>query len=535
MFESTRSLALFCSLSMMLSAGCAQKMSTASEGKDRGVAFAFAGEAGMKGWSVTKTATAIPHENHLEIQGKGPDAKIFRIVNLPAGRYVAFGKAMGSAGVKILGADWKDVYLPFNMATDKDTWKTDKEGWRIDYRDFDVPGGPVYLVVEVAGGNGVARVQSLRIESAPPKTVDNDTPEPEALAEETAALPVVRGFMAGYLSPVEGHVAPKEDVFKDMRQWGASVVRLDVWPSGSWPRLAKQEDFWEKGMPVLLDYLEANVKLARAAGLKVAVDCHFPPPLGKSLQDHATEKFWKSPELKASMCRFWTAIAARLAPYKDAIYGYDLFNEPLDWGQIPYEPREWRPLAVEIIKAIREVDKDTWIIYEPGPGGLIRGFEGLTPLPDTRVIYSPHFYFPAEFVAQGVSELAGTDLPKIMEAINVRYPSEIKGVKWDKARLERTLAAVVEFQRKWNVPIYVGEFSVIRWAPKEDAARWLKDAVDIFESHGWSWSYHAFRENTCWSLEHDEQYRVKGAPTPKPAAYETERAKVIKDALRKNW
>lgn len=91
-----------------------------------------------------------------------------------------------------------------------------------------------------------------------------------------------------------------------------------------------------------------------------------------------------------------------------------------------------------------------------------------------------------------------------------------------------------EFQKKWHVPIYVGEFSVIRWAPKNDAVLWLTDVIDLLESRSWSWSYHAFRENTCWSLEHDGKYRAKSKPTPSPVSYVTERAKVVKKALLKN-
>jgi len=43
--------------------------------------------------------------------------------------------------------------------------------------------------------------------------------------------------------------------------------------------------------------------------------------------------------------------------------------------------------------------------------------------------------------------------------------------------------------------MYIGEFSAIRWAPDGSAYRYLKDLIDVFEAHGWDWSYHAFRES----------------------------------------
>ena len=496
--------------------------------------FSFAGPKSLSGWNLTKSTKAIPHDDYLELQGSSWDSKIFRVINLPPGRYVVFGRAAEKTMVKIMSLDWKKTLLNFNLSTAKDTWKTDKDGWRIDYRDFESPGGKLYLIIQVRAKTGTAKIKSLKIESAPPKQVSKDTPTPAELAKETATLKTTRGFMMGYVHKFPPYPEPETgNIYNEVKKWGANNARLSIWPALKWRKLA-YKDFWNKGLPVLLDYLEENAKLARKAGIKLILDCHFPPPVGGKLLNHASEAFWKNPESTTAMCRLWKAIAERMLPYKDTIWGYDLFNEPLDWGQIPYEPREWRAMAIKIIKTIRSIDKDTWIIYEPGPGGLLRGFEKLVPLPDKRVIYSPHFYFPYEFCAQGVTAIEGTDLPKIMAQINVRYPSTIKGVLWNKQQLERTLASVDEFQKKWNVPIYVGEFSIIRWAPKRDAVRWLEDVLDLFETRGWSWSYHAFRENSCWSLEHDEKYRLKGAPAPPMVEYKTDRAKVILKYFRKN-
>jgi hypothetical protein len=76
------------------------------------------------------------------------------------------------------------------------------------------------------------------------------------------------------------------------------------------------------------------------------------------------------------------------------------------------------------------------------------------------------------------------------------------GKKWDKEELRKALAPVREFQQKYQVPVYIGEFSVARWAPGGEL--WLKDVIDIFEEYGWDWTYHAFREYHGWSVEHGE-------------------------------
>ena len=80
------------------------------------------------------------------------------------------------------------------------------------------------------------------------------------------------------------------------------------------------------------------------------------------------------------------------------------------------------------------------------------------------------------------------------------------------------------------VPFYVGEFSVIAWAPVDSAVRYLRDVTGIFNRHGWSWTYHAFREYPGWSLEHEDGVVRKDAAL-KPVR-ESARGKVMKEAFR---
>jgi hypothetical protein len=78
----------------------------------------------------------------------------------------------------------------------------------------------------------------------------------------------------------------------------------------------------------------------------------------------------------------------------------------------------------------------------------------------------------------------------------------IEGRQWDKQALAQALKPALDFQKKYNVQIYIGEFSAIRWAPDHSAWRYLKDLIELFEKYGWDWSYHAFREWDGWSVEH---------------------------------
>ncbi len=61
------------------------------------------------------------------------------------------------------------------------------------------------------------------------------------------------------------------------------------------------------------------------------------------------------------------------------------------------------------------------------------------------------------------------------------------------------------------------------------AYRYLRDVIDIFETHGWDWTYHAYREWDGWSVEHgsDRKDRTLSA-TP------TDREKLLRSWYEKN-
>ena len=151
-------------------------------------------------------------------------------------------------------------------------------------------------------------------------------------------------------------------------------------------------------------------------------------------------------------------------------------------------------------------------------------FKYLTPLPDDRVIYSFHFYRPNEFTGQGVATFS--------YPYPAYYPATISGVLVDQAYLYTILDHVKQFADTYNVPILVGELSVVRWADIPDALQWYTDVLDYIEAEGWSWCHHAYRtspQGKVWDLEYDESY-----PTQSVAASETQAAALIKSYLARN-
>jgi endoglucanase len=346
---------------------------------------------------------------------------------------------------------------------------------------------------------------------------------------------ISRGFTTGS--------AHQRATFEDAARWGATNLRVGLSP----PKDVPAERYWEAFETTTVREAEIAVRNAQGTGVKVILTFGSLIP-GVDRDQH---EYWAHPDLERMHVEAWRRIATRLLPLRANVFGFDLINEPLDRSVVPRPPAAWRGLAIKIIAAIREVDPDTWIIFEPGPGGTFAGFFDLEPLPDAKVMYSGHFYFPHMFTHQGVHNVAGTELTKAMTQVNVPYPlpvADLKAERWeldfhrlpdlqvfDRAAMDRIAAPALEFQRKHKVPFYLGEFSVIRWAPHDAALRYLGDVVDLCEANGWSWSYHAFREFNGWSLEHGDSLDwIQGMPSPPFAPGLTDRARLILKALARN-
>ena len=347
---------------------------------------------------------------------------------------------------------------------------------------------------------------------------------------------ISRGFTTSRTAALE------RKTFTDAALWGANNLRAFL----KMPTHVAPEHYWQ-ALESTLDDAEIIVANAQGTGVRVVLT------LGSALPglDRDQHEYWAYSELEHFHVETWRRIAQRVFPLREHVLGFDLLNEPLDRSVAPQAPTAWRDLAIKITQAIRAIDPDTWIIFEPGPGGTFAGFFDLEPLPDPKVIYSGHFYFPHMFTHQGIHNVKGTELTEAMTRVNVPYPlpvTELKGdlwelnfhrlpdlVRFDKAAIAQITAPLVAFQKKYQVPVYLGEFSVVRWAPKADALRYLADLTEFAEAHQWSWSYHSFREFNGWSLEHGDTLDwLDGMPQPPPSPVLTDRARLILKALAQN-
>ncbi|MCH5374181.1 MAG: glycoside hydrolase family 5 protein, partial [Planctomycetes bacterium] len=292
-------------------------------------------------------------------------------------------------------------------------------------------------------------------------------------------LPRLRGMM----SP---HTFRDEDLRVLGTEWNANVIRWQItrnWGRAGTDRELQEYDRWLDGELKDLDQvLEAGLRY----GLKVVVDMHSPPGGRYENRDVA---IFHEPLYQDHFVALWEKIARRYKGHA-AVWGYDLVNEPVQNLPSPPGVADYLGTQVRAAKAIRAIDPDVPIFIEACQWDSADGFRELEPIDVTNIIYQVHMYVPGEFTHQGVQN----------KVTGIAYPGKIGNTVWDKERLRKVLAPVREFQRAYNVHIYVGEFSAIRWAP--GAAAYLRDAIELFEEYDWDWTYHAYREWDGWSVEH---------------------------------
>ena len=193
--------------------------------------------------------------------------------------------------------------------------------------------------------------------------------------------------------------------------------------------------------------------------LKVIMDVHHFTRLSEDASDENIQMFYD----------IWTQISESFSSYSDSDLSFELLNEPR--GEIT--SAIWNTMLRQAINIIRE-DNSTRKIFVGGTTYNTTGslyFLDLTDIDKTNLVATFHYYLPLDFTHQGYSwvEVAGT-----FESSDKAYA------------ITRFIAA-----KKWamlqQIPLFIGEFGVSRFAETEDRADWLRFMSGMANSINASW------------------------------------------------
>ncbi|MBK8802300.1 MAG: cellulase family glycosylhydrolase [Fibrobacteres bacterium] len=301
------------------------------------------------------------------------------------------------------------------------------------------------------------------------------------LPERDSTLPIPDFSPTRLRGAQVGPTLTRQAVTEFGRTWKGNLMRWQFWGSDS----ALAESTYDSILDYSIRNLDSYLPTFKTAGIKVVLCMH-----------NLSRGLFRSTQTQSKLIETWRKLALH---YRDSsqIWAYDLANEP-DMNKWQEGVLLWDDLADTLARAVRAIDTGKVIVVET-PFGDVPTFPQLRPVGWRRgydipkVVYSFHYYWPFKLTHQGIGEK--------YPPFGAIYPGTIDGKFWDTAMHRKTLAPALAFQKKYRVPIYVGEFSCVRWAADHSSMRWFSDVIPLFEEYGWDWSYHAYKEFHGWSLE----------------------------------
>ena len=473
----------------------------------------------------------LPQDVLVQVPGRGRAVHISVVPGTPAsgrtivlplpveklrGQRVFFGADVKTANVSPKPNSWNGVKVMMILETPSGKSYPQAEipdgtlEWQRFSTSLTVPqtATNIVLVLGLEKVSGEAWFDNVRItpRAGLGSTLKVDSSRPVFLGH---SQPRLRGAMAG----TDLH---EEDVQHFATVWKGNLLRLQIFESARQDRSLEDYDAW---LAARLQHVDQMLAWCEKYGVMAVLDLHSPPGGQAFSAGYVTARgrIFTQPQAQAKFVEVWQRMASRYKG-RQVIWGFDLVNEPDD-SMLGEDCLDWNGLADKAARAIRAIDPDRTLIIEPNGWGGPQGFASFEPLDLPRIVYSFHFYQPMQFTHQGIHG----------NPTGVTYPGLIGNERWDKDALERAMRPAIEFARKYRVQMYVGEFSAIRTAPGDAAARYLADVIDILEQHGFDWSYHAYREWQGWSLEHE-------GPLDKPIKAQTpgDRQKVVTGWFARN-
>lgn len=299
---------------------------------------------------------------------------------------------------------------------------------------------------------------------------------------------------------------PQKEDYADLSQkWGLNLVRYLVLWDGIEPQRGVYDTAYFARIRERLDWcheLDLNVVLDMHQDLYALRYGGDGAPDWAIIDDGELferqtpwELNYRQPAVIASINNFWDksrghgdlqehyikAVVALVAEFKDhpAVIGYDLYNEPtMATGEVlAFEKRYLQPFYENLIAAIREVDTENWIFYEPTAPGPNQGLGSrLGVLEDTRpgaprLAYFPHIYT--------------IDLD--VNGKYIGFPVFI--ASWAASRNSEV--------KRQDAPMLVGEFGLNLKEP--GALDYLRGVMKMLDKTSSGWAYWAYMKNDSWS------------------------------------
>jgi endoglucanase len=306
--------------------------------------------------------------------------------------------------------------------------------------------------------------------------------------------------------------------FRAAREAGLEWVRLvpDKWTGARGPFLLGDAGDFRGIVPEDLSHLQEVLGWAEAEGMPVVVGMLNLPGCRWVQQNDGKQDYrlWNEERYQEQAATFWRQLASKLKDHP-VVVAYNPLNEPHPAREAglddPLDPAftTWLEAHEDttgdldrfyerIVHAVREVDPRTPILIEGYAHGSAGGLTHLSPVDDSAILYSFHFYEPWQYTARK----ANKDRYSYPDAMPASWDGPAE--KWDRDRVARMMDPVSEWARAHGVPasrIVAAEFGCDRGAA--GAREYLEDVVSALNTHGWHWAFYSFREDAWDRMDYE--------------------------------
>lgn len=271
-----------------------------------------------------------------------------------------------------------------------------------------------------------------------------------------------------------------------VREKGFDHIRL---PVDFFPRMGTSPDYTINSE--FLRKIDTLINTALNSGLKIVLDFHHFGELQTNVKGNK-QKYYK----------MWEQLSEHYKDYPPALV-FELLNEPGNASAISgggpdvFTPAKILEIQEEAIKIIRKTNPTRLIVHATSwndGAAQLMSTEPLLP-DDENIIMSIHSYEPLTFTHQGAD----------WDGDGIYWPAsdftdDMKGEILDVFKL------VKEYHKKYNRPVWVGEFGVFnRITPDGARAKYADFIVDVMKDADCGWCWWEFQMGfRLYSTKYDE-------------------------------
>lgn len=211
---------------------------------------------------------------------------------------------------------------------------------------------------------------------------------------------------------------------------------------------------------------------------------------------------WTKPEAQERFFQCWRDLSEALKDYSVEDVAYELMNEP-----VADDPEDWNKLVKKVIPIIRQAEPKRIIVIGSNRWQSANTFDQLyVPENDPNIILSFHMYEPFLLTHHtaswtGIKDYKGPvnypgtivkkedvqQLPDSLQEIVLRNK-----ISYNIDSIRNHFKKPVAIAKKYNLPLYCGEWGCLNTVPDEARLRWFRDMRTVLEENniGWAtWDY----------------------------------------------